>query len=397
MEEVTAVVLEHGQLVKDASGPEGAVHVPELLLVAAGSKDSGKTSLVERVLRKFASLGVAAVKVTTVDSGFSGSSKGDYHRFEGAFSLSDETGTAALASDTGRMVAAGASRVWWLRVRGGQLQPALAHLMQHLEPGQLLVAESNQLRLCANPSVFFMLSGGIPESQWKESARTTVRWADRVLDLRPPGSLDSVLADISVHNGGWCLAQPVTGIVLAGGKSRRMGVDKGLLEVKGEPLVVHAARMLEPWTRQVVISARDGERYRFAGLPIVSDERPGEGPLAALVSAMAVAQETCCLSLPCDVPVLPFGLLQSLLRQIRFGDAAVPAYDNGMREPLVASFGPTFYRAAKEMVARGERTILNVYPEIATRYLMLQRPLVNLNTRAELVRFQAGEVGDDRG
>ena len=77
----------------------------------------------------------------------------------------------------------------------------------------------------------------------------------------------------------------VTGIVLAGGLGRRMGgVDKGLVELDGKPMVAHAIARLAPQVGAIVVNAnRNVERYAALGHPVVPDDVGGfAGPLAGL-------------------------------------------------------------------------------------------------------------------
>ena len=77
----------------------------------------------------------------------------------------------------------------------------------------------------------------------------------------------------------------ITGIILAGGKSRRMGgVDKGLMDFLGKPMVAHVLQRLTPQVDEVFINAnREPERYAVFGQPVVQDDIADfAGPLAGL-------------------------------------------------------------------------------------------------------------------
>jgi molybdopterin-guanine dinucleotide biosynthesis protein A len=77
----------------------------------------------------------------------------------------------------------------------------------------------------------------------------------------------------------------VSGLVLAGGRGRRMGhVDKGLLDFKGNQLAFHAAQRLRPQVDQIMINANQNlDRYRAFGMPVCADMMSGfQGPLAGL-------------------------------------------------------------------------------------------------------------------
>ncbi|MEJ7667732.1 MAG: molybdenum cofactor guanylyltransferase MobA [Casimicrobiaceae bacterium] len=107
----------------------------------------------------------------------------------------------------------------------------------------------------------------------------------------------------------------VTGIVLAGGMGRRMGgVDKGLVELSGEPMVAHVLRRLLPQVASIVINANQNrERYAAFGHPVVADAVGGfAGPLAGLHAGMSAATTPLVVTAPCDSPFLPEDLVARL-------------------------------------------------------------------------------------
>ena len=111
------------------------------------------------------------------------------------------------------------------------------------------------------------------------------------------------------------MSAPITGVILAGGAGRRMGgVDKGLQELDGQPLVERVLVRLAPQVNRVLISAnRNRERYAGFGYPVLGDAIPGyAGPLAGLQAALAHAVTPLLVSAPCDSPFLPADLVARL-------------------------------------------------------------------------------------
>lgn len=97
----------------------------------------------------------------------------------------------------------------------------------------------------------------------------------------------------------------ITGVVLAGGKARRMGgIDKGLLELKGKPLWKHVADTLLSQLETVVVNAnRHQEIYRSGGLKVISDVMADfPGPLAGMLSVFQQEAGDWFLFCPCDTP-----------------------------------------------------------------------------------------------
>jgi molybdopterin-guanine dinucleotide biosynthesis protein A len=118
----------------------------------------------------------------------------------------------------------------------------------------------------------------------------------------------------------------VSGIVLAGGMGRRMGgVDKGLQELRGKPMVQHVLERLAPQVDDLVINANQNlERYRAFGHRVVADEIGGfAGPLAGLHAALKAVQHPLAVTAPCDSPFLPLDLVSRLRDRIKDNDLAV--------------------------------------------------------------------------
>ncbi len=112
------------------------------------------------------------------------------------------------------------------------------------------------------------------------------------------------------------MADPdVTGVVLAGGQGRRMGgVDKGLVELDGRPMVAHVLARLAPQVGDVLINANQNlDRYRELGYPVVPDAVGGfAGPLAGLHAGLTQASRAFVVTVPCDSPFLPADLVTRL-------------------------------------------------------------------------------------
>jgi molybdenum cofactor guanylyltransferase len=103
----------------------------------------------------------------------------------------------------------------------------------------------------------------------------------------------------------------VTGVVLAGGRGRRMGGrDKGLLPLRGRPLAAHALDALRPQVGALVVVAnRNRARYAALGAAVVADAWPGyAGPLAGVHAGLRAATTDWALFVPCDAAWLPANL-----------------------------------------------------------------------------------------
>ena len=125
------------------------------------------------------------------------------------------------------------------------------------------------------------------------------------------GSAAATAASVGAGNP----ATDVTGIVLAGGQGRRMGgVDKGLVELGGKPMVAHVLARLAPQVGAVLVNANQNlDRYGALGYPVVPDAVGGfAGPLAGLHAGMTQATGDFVVTVPCDSPFLPNDLVARL-------------------------------------------------------------------------------------
>ncbi len=132
----------------------------------------------------------------------------------------------------------------------------------------------------------------------------------------------------------------ITGVILAGGRSTRMGgLDKGLVELAGRPMVEYVHDALGPQVGSILISAnRNREQYSGYGHPVIGDT-VGDyfGPLAGIASAMRVASSKYILTAPCDSPLLPPDLAQRLSRALQGEHAEISvAHDGGRMQPIFA-------------------------------------------------------------
>jgi len=120
----------------------------------------------------------------------------------------------------------------------------------------------------------------------------------------------------------------VTGLVLAGGQGRRMGsVDKGLVSLRGVPMVRHVLDRLRPQVSEILINANQHRtEYEAFGHPVLADAIAGfAGPLAGLQVGLSHASYPLVATVPCDSPFLPSDLVTRLEAELtaRGADLAV--------------------------------------------------------------------------
>ena len=184
-------------------------------------------------------------------------------------------------------------------------------------------------------------------------------------------------------------------LVLAGGESRRMGVDKATLAWEGTPLLLRVIDRLAPITAEVWVAARPGQTLPAGAYRRVDDERPGEGPLAGLSRGLAaiagVWDATPVAVAACDYPHADPALFPALLAASPDAAAIVPLLD-GRAHPLLAVWRSDLAAACERALARGARRVREVLDEVgavevdARRLLgdAADRALLNVNDPATL-------------
>ena len=160
----------------------------------------------------------------------------------------------------------------------------------------------------------------------------------------------------------------ITGVVLAGGRARRMGgEDKGLIRVGGDAMVVHALRALEPQVGALVINAnRNRDRYAELGRCEVIGDADGDfaGPLAGMASAMGRAETRFILTVPCDSPLIAPDLGERLYRALVAEDAQISVAHDGRRlQPVFALLDCALRASIVDYLASGGRKIDTWYAE----------------------------------
>ena len=128
--------------------------------------------------------------------------------------------------------------------------------------------------------------------------------------------------------------QDITAVILAGGQSRRMGgIDKGLLELQGKPMVRHVIEALQPDVGTLLINAnRNSDRYEAMGYAVVPDRLEGYlGPLAGMASGMSAATTKYIVTAPCDCPLVGIGLVRRLYHSVLNENAQIGVASDGKR------------------------------------------------------------------
>jgi molybdopterin-guanine dinucleotide biosynthesis protein A len=182
------------------------------------------------------------------------------------------------------------------------------------------------------------------------------------------------------------------GFVLVGGRSRRMGRDKALLDVDGRPLLLHLAEVVRPFVRHVTLLGPP-ERYAGFALPVLADRYPNAGSLGALCTALEDSSCEWNLFFACDLPLLRPEVVEHLAKRAAAGlaQAVVPKAE-GRWQPLCAAYHRSCLPAMQAAVRGENLSVIRMLSGLRVEELLppagmelpdWERSLRNVNTAAE--------------
>lgn len=192
----------------------------------------------------------------------------------------------------------------------------------------------------------------------------------------------------------------LTVAIQAGGESRRMGRDKGLIPFLGEPLIQRVLRRIAGVADEILVTTNQLDEYGFLQVPLVADVFPGNGALGGLYTALYAARHPLVAVVACDMPFVNPKILTAAreLLEERKADVAIPRNDEGY-EPFHAVYRrKTCLAAVGEALAKGERRLISWFPavgiallppEMVTLYDPEGLAFWNLNTPQELAQAEA--------
>ncbi|NPA35741.1 MAG: molybdenum cofactor guanylyltransferase [Chlorobi bacterium] len=174
----------------------------------------------------------------------------------------------------------------------------------------------------------------------------------------------------------------LTGIILAGGKSSRVGSDKGLLCYDGKQLVSYALELIAPFCDNILISANNSEYEKF-GFPVIYDEIKDVGPAGGILTALKSSENDFNIIVSCDMPFLKKEAVELLINNVTSASNYIPVHKNGI-EPLFGIYQKEFLNALESGLKKRTYKLKTLLEGYDTRFvnfdLLLQRyPLMFRN------------------
>jgi molybdopterin-guanine dinucleotide biosynthesis protein A len=163
----------------------------------------------------------------------------------------------------------------------------------------------------------------------------------------------------------------ITGIILAGGKSLRMGTDKTFIKIDGKTILARAIELIQPFCDSLLISSSNPAHEKFA-YKIVPDEIKDCGPLGGIYSCLKKSETEWNFVISVDSAYVEPGFIQFLITEIGNFDAVVPIHSKG-KEPLIALFHKNSLAEIEKMLKSGNFKMHNLFNVINTQLVDAQK------------------------
>jgi molybdopterin-guanine dinucleotide biosynthesis protein A len=189
----------------------------------------------------------------------------------------------------------------------------------------------------------------------------------------------------------------VTGVILAGGRSRRYGKNKALVKIDGIPLIERVVSVMQGLFQHLILITNTPDDYSHLKLPMYEDLIKGLGPLGGIFTALMTITDEAGFFVACDMPSLNRELIHHMVKIRDNFDAVVPKI-HGKMEALHALYGKGCLPAISRLVDFREYQIFRFFPEVSVRYVEENeirdfdpelRSFFNINRPQELGRLNS--------
>ena len=189
----------------------------------------------------------------------------------------------------------------------------------------------------------------------------------------------------------------ITGIILAGGRGRRLGEEKGLCTFNKKPLVEYAIEVLKPVCGNILISANNNlDQYKKYGFPVVTDEIKDAGPLGGIMTCLKRSVTRHNLVLSCDTPFVETSIFIELLKQIKNYQVVAPSHETFLVEPLCAYYATNVLSEIESAIDKGEFKMMNLLKRVRFKSVPFDNnsaflsgvTFLNINYREDLLKAE---------
>ena len=179
----------------------------------------------------------------------------------------------------------------------------------------------------------------------------------------------------------------ITGIILAGGKSTRMGTDKGFISFKNKTFVEHIITAIQPLVNEIIIISNHNSYDQFE-LKRYDDLIKNAGPLAGIYTGLHYSNTENNLLVSCDVPLINKEVLQKLIEQINDTSEVIQLQSNGKNMPLIAIYKKKCEAVFLEELKQDQRKVQKAIKKCKVTTVpidtVLEKYTTNINTKKDL-------------
>jgi len=159
----------------------------------------------------------------------------------------------------------------------------------------------------------------------------------------------------------------ITVILLAGGKSSRMGQDKGLMLLNGKPMIEYIIEIAQQISTEIIIVANNDSYLKF-NLPVFKDEFLDKGPLAGIYTGLKNTKTEKNLILSCDVPYIQKELIEFLISNSEKNEITISLFQDKLH-PLIGIYAKSCLPVILEQIKLNELKVASLFEKIKTKLL----------------------------
>jgi molybdopterin-guanine dinucleotide biosynthesis protein A len=188
----------------------------------------------------------------------------------------------------------------------------------------------------------------------------------------------------------------MTGIILAGGKSKRMGFNKAFVKIGGKPLIEKIVSLFFGLFQEIIIVTNNLKEYEHLGVKVVPDIVEGKGSLGGIYTGLVYSSYQHCFVVACDMPFLNKRLISYMMKEVESYDVVVP-FLGDRYESIHAVYSNKCIEHIEKLIKANKLKIINFYPSVRVKTLHEEDILqfdpdllfkINLNTRSDLEKIR---------
>ena len=177
-----------------------------------------------------------------------------------------------------------------------------------------------------------------------------------------------------------------SGILLAGGKSSRMGVDKAFMRYDDRYLYEYGLSVLQFFSGDIIISSSD-MRFNNQKYSRIEDEIPNLGPLGGIYSCLKRIKSESAIILPCDLPLISIQTIETLIKNSADYEITVALNHNNIPEPLIGIYSRSIIPFIEEMICQKNYKLQFLLSNSKTNFVRfpdkLMKTFLNLNNQSD--------------